>query len=216
MTDTRTLRALYHVKPIDDVDPGRTALVLVDFQEEFFGGRLHLPDAPAAAASARRLLDWARRHGVTVVHVHHIVLRPDSPVFAEGSPGARPVEALASRDGEIVLVKHLAGAFSRTDLDAVLRARGVHSLVIAGLMTHLAVDTTVRDAAVLGYNVVVAADATATRDLPGALGQPVLDRQAVQRVALASLADRFADVLTTDAIVALPRRGGGVTPSGAP
>ena len=99
-----------------------------------------------------------------------------------------------------------SGAFSRTDLHQTLAARGVELLVIAGLMTHLAVDTSARDGTVLGYQVVVVSDATATRSLPAADGEGLVDHSTLQRAALAALADRFAEVLTTDEVLALPVR----------
>lgn len=71
-------------------------------------------------------------------------------------------------------------------------------------MTHLAVDTTARDGTVLGYRMVIAGDATATRSLPGPRGDGIVDHAVLQRVALAALADRFADIATTDEIVAWP------------
>jgi nicotinamidase-related amidase len=109
---------------------------------------------------------------------------------------------LQPRDGELVRTKRLAGAFSRTDLDGSLRALGVDTLVCAGIMTHLALDSSVRDAAVLGYRVLVAGDACATRALPSWHGDGPIDAEDVHRTALAALADRFADVRTTDALVA--------------
>jgi hypothetical protein len=57
---------------------------------------------------------------------------------------------------------------------------------------------------VLGYRVLVAADATATRDLPGAAGDASVDASSLKRAALAALADRVADVLVDRAIMALP------------
>ncbi len=98
----------------------------------------------------------------------------------------------------------MAGAFSKTGLDAELRARGIDTLIVAGLMTHLAVLTTASDGTVLGYRVIVAADATATRALPGAPDGPTLDAPTLQRAALASMADRVADVLTNPAIIGRP------------
>ena len=71
-------------------------------------------------------------------------------------------------------------------------------------MTHLAVLSTASDATVLGYRVVVAADATATRALPGAGGEDGVDPAALQRAALAAMADRVADVMPGRAIMALP------------
>ena len=103
------------------------------------------------------------------------------------------------------MTKPTGGAFTETELDAMLRARGIETLVIAGIMAHLAVAITAQDAIILGYHVVVAADATATRDLPGAAGAPPWTNQALQQAALAAIADRFADVMPTHQILALPR-----------
>ncbi len=99
------------------------------------------------------LLDWARAHGVHVVHVRNVVPRADSPVFAPGSPLLAFTRELEPASGEAVVTKPMAGGFSRSDLDAALRTRGVDTVVVAGIMTHLAVDTTAREGTVLGYRV---------------------------------------------------------------
>jgi nicotinamidase-related amidase len=200
-----TLRALYRLPRTGAIDPAQTALVLVDFQEEFVSGKLPIPTAPAAVERARVLLEWARTSRVHVLHVQNVT-RPGSMLFAPESPTIALLAPLRPRDGEAVVVKHLAGAFSRTDLDQRLKALGVQRVVLAGIMTHLAVDTSARDAAVLGYEVIVAADATATRSLPGVLGGPPIDAATVKQVALASLADRFAEILDVEQIRALPLR----------
>jgi nicotinamidase-related amidase len=193
--------------PITSLDARWTALVLVDFQQEFFTGRLPLPDGTRALDRARRLLAWARDARVTVVHVRNLT-RPGSPLFAEGGPTAAFVPALAPRADELVVTKPTGGGFTKTELDARLRARGVDTLVVAGLMTHLAVAMTAQDATVLGYHVLVAADATATRDLPDPAGGPAVTHDELHRVALAALADRFADVQTTAQLLALPLEPG--------
>jgi nicotinamidase-related amidase len=198
-----TLRALYGLPPTAALDPARTALVLVDFQREFLDGGLPLPDAAPAVDRAARLLAWARAGGVAVVFVRQVAARP-GPLFAPDSPGARPIPGLEPRDGDLVVTKSAAGGFTGTDLDDRLKARGIERLVIAGFMTHLAVDSTARDATVRGYGVVVAADATATRALPDPAGTATIDHRTLQRAALASLADRFAEVRTVAQIVALP------------
>ncbi|WP_437274464.1 isochorismatase family protein [Sorangium sp. So ce375] len=201
-----TLRRLYGLGQVDRLHRARTALVLVDFQEEFFSGGLKLPGARAALENATRLLRWARESGITVAHVRNVgakgarLFAADSP-RADFAPGARPL------DGELVVTKSMAGGFTRTDLDDQLRRRGVDTIIVSGLMTHLAVDSTVRDGLVLGYRVVLPSDASASRDLPaveGARGALLLDHRTVHEVSLAALADRFADVLPTEAVVALP------------
>ncbi|XYH92997.1 cysteine hydrolase family protein [Sorangium sp. So ce1128] len=201
-----TLRKLYGLGPSARLDRTRTALVLVDFQEEFFSGGLRLPDARAALGNATRLLAWARDSGVTVAHVRNVGAK-GARLFAAGSPGADFAPAARPRDGELVITKSMAGGFTRTALDAELRRRGVDTIIVSGLMTHLAVDSTVRDGLVLGYRVLLPRDASATRDLPaaeGAQGASLIDHRTLQEASLAALADRFADVMPTETVLALP------------
>ncbi len=198
-----TLRSLYDIPRVARIDVKRTALVLVDFQEEFFHGKLPIPDGELAKHQAEQLLAWARRSNLAVVHVRNVA-RPASPLFAPDSPTTAIVPSLVPRPNELVVTKPTGGAFTRTELDALLHERNLETLVVAGIMTHLAVAMTAQDATVLGYHVVVASDATATRDLPGAGGSPPVEHTALQRAALAAIADRFADVMSTQQILALP------------
>lgn len=199
-----TLRATYGMAAPTSLEAGFTALVMVDFQEEFFRGKLPVARGASAATHGRELLAWARESGIEVVHVHNVAAKADSPVFAPGSAGARFADGFSPTGAELTIVKASGGGFTKTNLDAELRGRGIDTIVVAGIMTHLAVEQTARDAALLGYRVVVASDASATRDLPSPDGHGVIKAAAVHEVALASLADRFADPMTTAAIRALP------------
>ena len=199
-----TLRARYGLRPPPAIDPRRAALLLVDMQREFLDGALPVPGAAQAVASAARLLAWARSHALKLVFVRQVAARPDAPLFAPGSSGVEPAPGISPLDGELVLDKAMAGAFSRTELATELKGSGIAQVVVAGIMTHLAVDTTVRDATVLGFQVLVATDATATRSLPGPRGDGIIDSATLQRAALAALADRFADLLTTEELLSLP------------
>jgi nicotinamidase-related amidase len=198
----RTLREHYGLPRVTSLDPRRTAVIVVDAQREFVDGALALPRMPAAIASAAVLLRWARDHAVHVVHVRQIG-KPGAPLFAPGGAHSAPIPALDARPGEDVVGKPTGGGFTRTDLDDRLRARGIDTLIVAGFMTHHAVDMTARDAGVLGYRVLVAADATATRDLPAADGT-VIAATDVQRAALAIASDRFAEPRSVAEIAALP------------
>lgn len=202
----KTLRALYGMKTPTEIKAARTALVLIDFQDEFIHGRLPLPNGERAVTQAVALAKWARASGVLVVNVWNVAKSKESLVFRRGSTSVQPVAALTTEPNDWVLEKSMGGAFSRTELDARLRARGIDTLVVAGLMTHLAVTVTATDAMVLGYRVIVASDASATRSLPGAGGYESVDAKTVQRAALAILADRVADVMPTRAILALSIR----------
>jgi len=198
-----TLRAWYGLKPPAELQAGKTALLLVDFQDEFVHGHLPLPSARAAIAHAAELAEWARRSGLLVVCVQNISNRPGSPLFVPGSSASAFVPELAPSARDLVVVKATGGAFSHTSLDSELHARGVDTLIVAGFMTHLAVLMTANDGALLGYHVLVAADATATRALPDVSGA-ALDEKTLQRAALATLSDRVADVLPGARIMALP------------
>jgi nicotinamidase-related amidase len=199
-----TLRSLYGFERTTSLRAPQTAVVLVDFQNEFATGRLPLPDVRAAANRAVELAAWARRSGILVVFIQNVASRPASPVFAAESKGTAFLPELEPHPGDFVLQKSMVGGFSRTKLDAELRARGIDTLIIGGFMTHLAVFSTASDATVLGYRVIVAADATATRALPGVAGQGAVDSTTLQRAALDAMADRIAEVVLGRSIMALP------------
>jgi nicotinamidase-related amidase len=194
----KTLRAMYGAKRATEISAPHTALVFVDYQQEFVSGGLPLPDAPLAIAKAEKLLHWARENGLFIVHVRNIVTPPNSPLFRPDSPASEFIPSLGPTKDELVVTKSMAGGFSKTNLESVLRSHGITQVIVAGFMSHLAVDTTARDAMVLGFLPIVAGDATATRDLPG------IDRHELKKAAFAMLEDRFADVMTVDEIGALP------------
>lgn len=195
----RTLREMYALPRVTHLERPHTALVLVDLQDEFVHGGLAIADAPCAIERAAVLLAWARAERLVIVHVRNVT-RPGAALFAPGGPHSAFAPEVAPRGEELVLDKPTGGAFTKTALDARLRERAVDTLVVVGIMTHLAVAMTAEDGAVLGYRVLVAADGTTTRDLPG------VDRATLQRASLAAIADRFADVMPAASIVALPVR----------
>lgn len=202
---SRTIRSIAGIAPATAIDAAATALVLIDFQNEYFDGRLPIPDGPAALRHAAQLVAHADLHGMPVFHVRHVGAA-GGPLFADGGVTAEIHPGLAPAPHHQVLRKSIVSSFAGTGLDALLRERGIATLIVAGLMTHMCVSTAVRDARRFGadsYNVLVAADACATRDLDGWDGG-VIAYRALHDAALTALADNFADVLTTCAILALP------------
>ncbi|WP_371347649.1 cysteine hydrolase family protein [Ancylobacter sp. IITR112] len=163
-----------------------TALVLIDLQNDYFpGGRYPLDGTEAAAARAGELLALARETGAGVVHVRHEMSGADAPFFERGTPGAEIHASLAPQEGEPVVVKEEVNAFLRTDLDSLLRGKGVARLVIVGAMSHMCVDAASRAALDLGYEVILAHDATATRPL--SFNGTEVPSQAVQAAMMAAL-----------------------------
>lgn len=105
----------------------------------------------------------------------------------------------------MVLQKTTVSVFVSTDLDERLKKAGINTLIISGLMTHACVAGAARDAAPLGYNVIVASDASATRAITRVNGSSI-DKDSLHKAALAEVEDTFGDVLSTAQIVKLPVR----------
>ena len=171
-----------------------TVLVLIDIQNDYFpGGAIELNGSDAAAQNAALLLTAARAHGTPVVHIQHISTRPGATFFLPGTPGAEINTAVTPLPSEEVIVKHFPNAFRETGLLEHLRGLGIDTLVLAGMMTHMCVDTTVRAAADLGFTCHLAGDACATRALEYC--GTVVPAGQVQAAYLAGLNRLFANVV---------------------
>ncbi|MGY2236163.1 cysteine hydrolase family protein [Pseudomonas gingeri] len=197
-----TIRAMFGAKPLERLEPASTALLVIDFQNEYFTGRMPIPDGPGALERTRKLIAFADRAKIPVYHIQHVA-PAGSPVFARGSEGWKFHPDMRPRQQDKVLEKTTVSVFASTDLDARLKRDGIRTLIISGLMTHACVAGAARDAAPLGYQVVVASDATATRAITRYNGEGV-DKDSLHRAALAEIEDTFGDVLTTAQIMRLP------------
>ena len=164
----------------------KTALVLIEFQNDFTspGGSLH--DAVAGVMESSRMLAnteetvrQARELGATIAFVpisftedyHELTPQPygilkgvvDSKSFRQGSWGAAIVDVLAPRPSDIVVEgKRGLDAFASTNLDFILRSRGITTIALAGFLTNCCVESTMRTAYEKGYDVITLTDCTAT------------------------------------------------------
>ncbi|MDB6446105.1 Nicotinamidase-related amidase [Pseudomonas sp. NFACC32-1] len=199
-----TIRAMSGAQAVSQLPAGKTALLIIDFQNEYFTGKMPIPDGVAALDKARELIAFADEHKMPVYHIQHIA-PPGSAVFAQGGEGVKfhPQMQPRARDG--VLQKTTVSVFGSTDLDKRLKRAGIENLIISGLMTHACVAGAARDAAPLGYNVLVASDASATRAITRTNGDSI-DKDALHKAALAEVEDTFGDVMTTARILKLPVR----------
>lgn len=161
------------------LDPKKSALLLMDFQRFVLDNFLSAPVAGGVVAAASQLLTAVRSAKMCVVHVA-VGFRPGYPevsprngIFSwlKGSglvaPGGEGVEieaTLAPLDDEPVVSKHRIGAFHGTDLEQILRAQEIETLILAGITTTGVVLSTLRQAFDLDYQLVVARDGCADAD----------------------------------------------------
>ena len=173
-----------------------TALLVIDIQNDYFpGGAMELEGADAAGAKAAEAIRSFREKSLPVVHVRHLSVRPGSTFFLPGTRGADINAAVAPQGNEIVVEKNFPNSFRATNLEQSLKGLGVKNLVVAGMMTHMCVDATVRHAADLGYKITLLGDACATRAQSYA-GEKVPAKQ-VHAAFLAALNGFYAKVIPT-------------------
>jgi nicotinamidase-related amidase len=176
------------------LDPQRTAVLCMDFQADIVQ-RFAGADSPGLLERADALLDAARAAGARVGYVK-VGFRPGYPEvsannqsfstirssgrFEGDAPGAEIHPQVAPRESDLVVTKHRYSAFHGTDLDMILRANGIDTLVLAGISTSGVVLSTVRHAADADYRIVVVADCCADPDaeVHGVLMEKVFPRQA--------------------------------------
>jgi len=190
--------------------PSRTALINVDLQRCFVeGSPLASPDGLAVVERVNQLARACRRAGALVVHTR-VSVKPDRsdagvmaelvPAFiidllAEGSASAELHDTLEVDPADIILGKPRYGAFHGTDLEQILRSRGLDTVIITGIATNICCETTAREASQHDFHVFFVSDGTATMEMSGV---PAKD---LQRATCASLGQVFAEVVTLDDVL---------------
>ena len=204
---------------IEKIEPTRTALIIVDMQNDFLlpGAALETPMGREIYPNLQRLLNHARKSDMKVIYTVH-THRPDGcdmGMFAEvwppiangaclvdGEPGIDVVLELAPLESEIVIKKHRYSGFFGTDLDIILRGAKIDTVAVTGVTTENCCHATARDAMFNGYRVAFIADATGTFDYPDA-GFGAMAAAEVHRVTLGVLAVSTAHVMSTEDFIKL-------------
>ena len=157
----------YAVQDAVVIDPARTALIVIDMQNDFVqrGGSLLVPDAEATVPAIRRLLELARLNRMRVVYSQdtHRLGDPEWEIWPEhcleGSWGWEIIAELAPGVDDTVLRKLRYDAFFGTSLDHLLRLWGIDTLIICGTVANIGVQYTAASAALRWYHVVIPRDA---------------------------------------------------------
>jgi nicotinamidase-related amidase len=193
------------------VVPERTALINVDMQNCFVhGSPIAAPEGLVILERVNRLAAACRKAGILVIHASIVVRRDGSNlgVLAEFSPPVREgilnkgSESAALHKGlivdphDILLEKPRFGAFHGTDLELILRKRGIDTVIISGVATNVCCETTAREAAVRDFHVFFLSDGTATAAMGDASAAEL------QKATCATLGFLFAQVLSVDEMIA--------------
>lgn len=176
----------------------KIGLVLIDIQNDYFkGGRNELYHSEEAAVQAGKILSFFRKNNLPVFHVQHVSTKEGAGFFLPYTTGVEIYEGVYPEKYEKVIIKHTPDSFLQTELQKSLDSLEISDLVICGMMTHMCVDTTVRAAKKLRYNVTLIEDACATKDLIYN-NKEVIPATTVQKTFIASLDKAFEDITTAD------------------
>lgn len=167
------VRSTVPPRPHLTLDTSRCCLLIIDMLHYFAhpAGRCYLPATEAIVPRIKTLLQAWREQGSMVVYTQHchegvhdlgMLGRFFSDYIEAGTPEAEIIEPLAPNHGEPVLRKTTYDAFMGTDLQEVLRERKMEQVLVTGVLTHICCETTARSAFCRGFEVYVAADATAS------------------------------------------------------
>ena len=171
-----------------------TALLIIDIQNDYFAnGAMALEGAEAAGEKAGAALGTFRSRGLPVIHVRHLSVRPGSTFFIPGTKGAEIHGSVKPLPEESLVEKNFPNSFRATGLKEILEKQGIKHLTVAGMMTHMCVDATVRQAADLGYQVTLLGDACATR--AQSFGGETVPARQVHAAFLAALNGFYAKVI---------------------
>lgn len=167
------------------LDPSKTALVLIEYQNEFAaeGGALHdavkaVMDKTGMLDNTSALVDKARAAGVAILHAPitfaagygEITRHPygilkgvvDGNAFVKGTWGADFVDDVSPSDGDIVIEgKRGLDTFASTNIDFILRSKGIDTIILGGFLTNCCVESTMRSGYENGYRVITLTDCTA-------------------------------------------------------
>jgi nicotinamidase-related amidase len=170
----------------------KSAVVIIDVQRGYFDAEPRPAEADAVIARINQLTARARRAGVPVIFVQH------EAQFAFGSPGWELERQLQVKPGDHKVRKTTPDSFLRTELEELLSRLGVSRLIVCGYATEGCVDTTIRRAAALGYEVTIAADAHTTDDKPHASAAQIREHHNASLSDLTSFGPQIRAVNSAD------------------
>ena len=169
------------------------ALIIVDVQNDYFaGGKNELVGAKEATKKVKCLIDAFRAKNEPVIYVKHINNELGATFFIAGTYGSKVSDLITPESKDLIVEKHYPNSFLGTSLQKHLLDMKIKKLVICGMMTHMCIDTTVRAAKGLGYEITLVEDACATKNL--VWNGEIIPADEVQKIYMSSLNGSFANV----------------------
>ncbi|AMP07424.1 cysteine hydrolase family protein [Collimonas pratensis] len=196
-----TIRSIAGASASTRLDPATTALVVIDIQNEYFTGKLPIPDGLAVVRNANRLIALADKHGMPVFHIQQWSA-PTRPLFTQNTVMAEFHPEVRRAAHHATIRKTFASAFASTDLQQQLQARGIKTLILSGLMTNNCISATAFDGVANGYQVIIGSDVSATRDIDAWDGGTV-NHKDLHRAVLTGMSDAIAEIRSTSEILEL-------------
>ncbi|MDB5780719.1 cysteine hydrolase family protein [Caballeronia mineralivorans] len=171
------------------------ALIVVDVQEGLFRPTPSPASSESVFARINELTSRARAARVPVIFVQHESATDD---LEYGTPGWALAKELHVQASDEIVRKTTSDSFLRTSLGSILERNGVSNVVVCGYATEFCVDTTVRRAAALGYDVTLVADAHTTHDKNHAKAAWIVEHHNATLAGIESFGPTIQAVATAD------------------
>ncbi|GIN95450.1 putative isochorismatase hydrolase [Siminovitchia terrae] len=199
---------------INHIDPKKTALLVIDMQNDFVASGAPLETAMGQKMLPRLkdVLEFSRTKGISVIYTAHVHREDGSDMglyeeiypsvadracLIDGTLGTEIYPEVAPLENEIVIKKHRYSPFFGTNLDMILRNQGIENVAIVGLTTEDCCFAAARDAMYRGYKVAFLSDVTGTYDY-GDIGFGKVPAEEVHRVCLTILGGSTAHVMKAE------------------
>ena len=200
------------------IDPKRTALLVFDMINDFVkkGAPFATPEALEIIPRLKKLIEHCRSKKIPVIYACQ-VHRPDCsdmglladiwpPIkekkgLIQGTEGVEVYNEIKPKGGDIIVWKHRYSAFYNTDLEIILRNKGVDTLIITGGTMNIGCETTARDALNRDIRVVFPSDGNIYHDIPD-MGWGVVKREEIAKVVLSTINMAIGKVTTISQLIA--------------
>lgn len=197
-----------------DVRRGKTAVLVIDVQKEYFDAEctLYTPNAETVKENILHIVRAAKANGVKCFFIQHLFYSDGSnlgrmgdfdsmPVFMEGTKGVEFIPEISPGETDVVIRKSRYNCFAGTELRETLDRAGIDTVIITGLMTNYCCLSTAYYAHDMDYRTIYVLDAVSGPELPD-VGYGEISQELVKKVVAATLSGGIADVVSTEDIIA--------------